>query len=371
MIAELSAKVPGPLQCHRERLVRMKRQWMAGFGLTAVLACALSMPAARAAVRGDVPAKLSDQDYWKLINDFSEANGYFRSDNLLSNEIWFQYIVPELVSYLKPGGVYLGVGPEQNFTYIAALKPRMVFIVDIRRGNLHTQMMYKALFELSNDRADFVSLLFSRKRPEGLTATSSVQEIFSAVAMAPRTEETYKENFKKIVELLTKKHNFALVKEDIDGIDYVYGNFYTYGPSISYNSSQGGGGRGNMSTYATLMTATDGAGQSRSYLANETLFGVLKDLEMKNLVVPVVGDFAGPKALRSVGKYIKEQGATVTRVLPVQRRAVPPAERRLAVVLQQRRQPAADRSEHVHLQPERRRWRWWRRSEFLVPPDAR
>jgi hypothetical protein len=291
----------------------MKRRWMAGIGVAAVLACVVSLPALRAsALPSDVPARLSDQDYWRLITDFSEANGYFRSDNLLSNEIWFQYIVPDLVGYLKPGGVYLGVGPEQNFTYIAALKPRIVFIIDIRRGNLHTQLMYKALFELSSDRADFVSMLFSRKRPEGLTASSTVQEIFTAVASAPRTEETYKENYKKVVELLTKKHNLPLSREDLDGIDYVYGNFYTYGPSISYNSSQGGGGRGNMSTYHTLMTTTDGAGQARSYLANETLFGVMKDLETKNLVVPLVGDFAGPKAIRAVGKYLKEQGVTVT-----------------------------------------------------------
>ena len=67
----------------------------------------------------------------------------------------------------RPGGVYLGVGPEQNFTYIAALKPKMVFITDIRRGNLHMQLMYKALFELSADRAEFVSRLFTKKRPGG------------------------------------------------------------------------------------------------------------------------------------------------------------------------------------------------------------
>ncbi len=152
----------------------MKRSWMARTGVAAVLACALGLPAMRAAASADLPAQLGDKDYWKLVSDFSEANGYFRSDNLLSNEIWFQYIVPELVGYLKPGGVYLGVGPEQNFTYIAALKPRMVFIIDIRRGNMHTQLMYKALFELSADRADFVSMLFSRKRPEGLTASSTV-----------------------------------------------------------------------------------------------------------------------------------------------------------------------------------------------------
>ena len=296
------------------KVVQMKRQWMVRISVAAVLAGVLAVPSPRAAATGvDIPARLTDQDFWRLVTDFSEANGYFRSDNLLSNEMWFQYIVPDLVGYLKPGGVYLGVGPEQNFTYIAALKPKMVFIIDIRRGNLHTQLMYKALFELSNDRADFVSMLFSRKRPDGLTASSSVQDIFTAVSAAPRTDALYTENFKKLTEHLTKKRNLALAKEDLDGIDYVYGNFFTYGPSINYNSSQGGGGRGgNMSTYASLMTTSDGAGQARSYLATEALFQVMKDLETRNLVVPLVGDFAGPKAIRAVGKYLKEQGATVT-----------------------------------------------------------
>ena len=63
---------------------------------------------------------------------------------------------------MKPSGVYLGVGPEQNFTYIAAIRPRIAFITDIRRGNLHLHLMYKALFELSANRADFVARLFNR-----------------------------------------------------------------------------------------------------------------------------------------------------------------------------------------------------------------
>ena len=56
----------------------------------------------------------------------------------------------------------MGVGPEQNFSYIAALKPSMAFIVDIRHGNLDVHLMYKALFEMSDNRAEFVSRLFSR-----------------------------------------------------------------------------------------------------------------------------------------------------------------------------------------------------------------
>src|SRR5579872_1473496 len=127
-----------------------------------------------------LPSKLSDLEYWKLIADFSEPNGFFRSDNLLSNESYFQQVIPTLVNIAKTGRVYMGVGPEQNFSYIVALKPAMVFIVDIRRGNLDLQLMYKALFELSADRADFVGRLFARKRPGGLTTSSSAEEIFAA-----------------------------------------------------------------------------------------------------------------------------------------------------------------------------------------------
>ena len=86
---------------------------------------------------GDLPERLSDQEFWRLMEELSEPNGYFRSDNLLSNEQVFARVIPELVSAAKPGGVYLGVGPEQNFTYIAAIKPKIAFIIDIRRGNLH------------------------------------------------------------------------------------------------------------------------------------------------------------------------------------------------------------------------------------------
>jgi len=293
--------------------MKLTRGTLLAVGLAVGLAASLAAtPRARSA---DLAAKLSDAEFWKIVEEFSEPNGYFRSDNLLSNELWFQTIVPDLVSHLKPGGVYMGVGPEQNFTYIAALKPRMVFIVDVRRGNLHTQLMYKALFELAKDRADFVALLFSRKRPDGLTAESPVQDIFTAFQSVPTSEDLYKENFKKLTDQLTKTHGLPLVAEDLSGIDYVYRNFFTYGPGINYNSSTGGGGGfGRGATYASLMTTDDGTGQRRSYLATEALFGVLKDLESKNLVVPLVGDFAGPKAIRSVGRYLKDKdpGATVS-----------------------------------------------------------
>src|SRR3954453_22022876 len=144
-----------------------------------IIACLLLTIVTLARAAETLPSELSDQDFWKLSSESSETDGTFRSDNLLSNEIYFQYVIPPLNGAARQGRVYMGVGPEQNFTYIAALKPKMVFIVDIRRGNLDPQLIYKALFEMSKDRAEFVSRLFARKEPEGIGPNSTVEEIFN------------------------------------------------------------------------------------------------------------------------------------------------------------------------------------------------
>ncbi len=89
-----------------------------------------------------LPARLSDADFWAFFTGFSEANGYFRSDNLTSNELQYQHVIGELVARTGGGNVYLGVGPEQNYTYMAAVKPKLAVIFDIRRGNAMLQLMY-------------------------------------------------------------------------------------------------------------------------------------------------------------------------------------------------------------------------------------
>jgi hypothetical protein len=284
-----------------------------------------TIPPGRALAAAAAPAELTDRQFWGLSKDSSEEDGVFRSDNLLSNETSFQYVIPDLLKTAKPGRVYLGVGPEQNFTYIAALKPAMAIIIDIRHGNLDVHLLYKALFELSKDRSEFVSRLFSRKRPGGLTEKSTAGEIFSAYGTAEGSKEIYEENLKTIEDVLVKKHGFPLTSGDLDGIRWALDNYYQFGPSINYNSSLSanappaivgatGGNRGgnNGVTYADLMVADDGNGQNRSFLANEENFAFVKDLEARNLVVPVVGDFGGDKAIRAVARYLKSVDAMVS-----------------------------------------------------------
>ena len=120
-----------------------------------------------------LPAQLNDAEYWRLISEFSEPSGYFQYDIVTSNETSYQYVLPDLMKTPRSGGAYLGVGPEQNFTYIAALQPKIAFIFDIRRDMMLEHLMYKAVFEMSADRVQFVANLFARKAPAQLSADSS------------------------------------------------------------------------------------------------------------------------------------------------------------------------------------------------------
>jgi hypothetical protein len=278
----------------------MTRRVLLALGLAAGLTLLVPQPRTVAAVP-DLPARLTDRDFWRLSREWSEPNGFFRSDNLTSNELLFQHVINDLVKRTRPGDVYLGVGPEQNFTYIAAVKPALAIIFDIRRGNLQLQLMYKALFELAADRADFVSMLFAKPRPAGLSVRSSVVDLFAAFDRSSRSEALYTQTLKAITNQLTKTHGLVLTTEDLDGIEYVYHTFFWNGFAVR-----------SSPTYAELMTETDENGAYKSYLATEDRFATLKTLQARNLVIPVVGDFGGPKAIRAVGGYLKAHAAIVS-----------------------------------------------------------
>ncbi len=280
-----------------------------GAGLLALCLLAANLGAFQAAL----PTSLTDKEFWELSERMSEPNGTFFSDNLLSNETSLSSVAAALAPRVKPGGAYLGVGPEQNFTYIAAIRPRIAFINDIRRGNLHLHLMYKALFELSADRAEFVSLLFTKRRPAGLTAASTAADLMNAYWEVPTSDAAaYRQNLQHIQNLLVRTHGLPLSKDDIDGVATVYHAFYYYGPRITYASSRAGVNATGVSYADLMMTRDSVSGTERSFLATEESFAFIKAMQSRNLIVPLVGDFAGPKALRAIGAFVRDRGATIT-----------------------------------------------------------
>lgn len=257
-----------------------------------------------------LPKALSDGAFWQMIVDFSEPDGIFRSDNFVSNETTYQEVIPELKKRSAPDGVYLGVGPDQNFTYITALHPRMAFIIDIRRQNLIQHLLYKAIVEMSDDRGDFLSRLFSRPRPAGLEAAATPKVLFEAYYNVAADEALFEKNMQDVKDQLVAGHGFPLTAQDFRSLESIYRGFFSEGPDLRYSFPRQRSAE-LFPTYAELMMATDRTGLNHSYLASEQNFRTLREFERSNLLIPIVGDFGGDKAIRAIGQYLIEHRATV------------------------------------------------------------
>jgi hypothetical protein len=281
-----------------------------GSGWPAVLAAALvaAQIACSSAASSSVPAALGDDELWSMSAAFSEPAGEFtHSENLLSNE---RNIAGLSRMVDSRGGIYVGVGPEQNFSYIAALRPSIAFITDIRDENRSLHFMYKALFELSDDRAVFLARLFSREPLQAVGRSSSAEDLFAALDRARPRDDLYQANVKAIRDRLVGGHKWPLSESALDWIAHALGAFRAQGPDIHYMPSSPSEPR--TPSYRSLMTARDITGVARSYLASEEAFAFVKDLQSKNLIVPLVGDFAGPHAIRRIGDYARGHGTIVT-----------------------------------------------------------
>src|SRR6478672_7328698 len=176
-----------------------------------------------------VPARLADSTFWRLMTEYSEPWGTFRSENFVSNETALQWVIPKLVRRVPPGGVYIGVAPDQNFTLVTALRPSIAFIVDIRHQNAVQHLMYKALIETSKDRADFLAKLFARAPLTGVDSTSTAAQLFEALARQRPDSARYRANLRAIITRLTDVHRFALSDSERVSLGCVYGAFFTVG----------------------------------------------------------------------------------------------------------------------------------------------
>jgi len=280
--------------------------------VTSLLPMFVPVPAMAVQTTG-LPAEISDKDFWRMIVDLSEPGGAYSYENFISNELQYQDVVPALKATTKPGRVYIGVGPEQNFTYASVLQSKLAFVIDIRRQNMVEMLMYKALFDMSPNRADFVSNLFSRPRPAGLNTKTTPAALFTAYESAKVDPALSAKNLAAIKAYMTK-HGYELTSEDVGSIDKVFDAFTRGGPGINYyfaSATPVGLGPSREGTYTRMMNTTDSTGHNSSFLAAEENYLYVREMQRKNLIVPLVGDFAGPAAIRNVGRYLTEHKATV------------------------------------------------------------
>ncbi len=252
-----------------------------------------------------------------MVRYFSEEEGSFPSDNYISNETSYLHVIAKLHELGVSGGAYLGVGPEQNFTYIAKIRPEIAFIVDIRREAIIQHMMYKAIFQLSTNRTQFLSRLFSkpidRLRAPGRSA--SAEELVNYFEEAPTSQAAYTENLALLRKIIETDFQFPLLPRDQELLDHVYTAFRQANLGIVtrwYPGAFGGNYFGGGPTLKDLILETDQNGDQGNFLASDADYEFVRDLQRRNRIIPVVGDFAGTKALATVADYLRKNGYTVS-----------------------------------------------------------
>lgn len=275
---------------------------MAGW---ATLACQSELPA---------PGRLDDAAFERVSSRLSEAPGYFDTDNLISNETSYQHALSGIEKGSAEGRIYLGVGPGQNFTYIAHLRPKAAFILDLRRDNLLFHLYWKELFERSSDRVDFLTRALARPLPEDVERPGEEADAADLVKLfvgLPADQKLYDEQFRSIFESLRSRFPALVRAVDENSLRRLSRPFMTHGLNLRF-TSHGRRPRPFYPNYAQLVLATDLQQRRGHFLERREDFLFLKKMQEENRVIPLIGDFAGPHALKALGNYLDDRDLVVS-----------------------------------------------------------
>ena len=255
---------------------------------------------------------LSAAEFGALVSRLSAPSGYFDTDNLISNEGSYLHPLTLFDRLGVRGGAYIGVGPDQNFSYMARVRPRIAFIVDIRRDNLLHHLLLKTLFDLSSNRAEYIARWLGKPVPADVAGWRD-RDIESLVRWADTSRVTTASadaSVRAVRERVTR-YGVPLSAEDRTTIERFHRAFIAEGTALRFTSA----GRAPRDYYPTrggLILERYLAGNRASYLVREADFQFLKTLQRRNLVVPVVGDLSGPKALSAIATELRRRGEQVS-----------------------------------------------------------
>ena len=280
-----------------------------GIGLLLLVAVGM-MPWTPQAPVAAADVRVSKEQFASYLGEWSEAEGFFDSDNFISNETSYLHVVDELRKQAVPGGIYIGVGPDQNFSYIAHTRPALAVIIDIRRQNMLEHLLFKALLARASSRAEYLALLFAKETPN-IDSSASVAELLDAIRAAPPVDGAFEKNLEWVKHTLVADYGLNLSPEDLGKIEYTYRTFAAENLDLRF-STIGRLPSFRYPTYEDLLREKDRNGNYQSFVSTEELFLWIKQFEGENRLIPIVGDFAGRDAFRNVAAFLKSNGLRVS-----------------------------------------------------------
>jgi hypothetical protein len=270
-----------------------------------------SRAAAPATAADSALAALSREEFSRLFHELSEPGEYFFSDNTISNETSYLQVAQTLKQKREPGGAYLGVGPEQNYTYIALTRPRIAFIVDIRRDNALLHLLYKAIFDEAKTRAQFAATLLGR--PYESSGDPGVAGDITVVLAHAEKHADDEDHFRTIHRRLVSRilrWGISLSTKDRQRLDVMHRTFFEQQLELTFELHETTGR--DYPTLRELLVAQDPEGRRLGFLATRAGFETVQRLHRLNRIVPVVGDFAGTQALQGVATELRRRKLPVS-----------------------------------------------------------
>ncbi|MEO5960685.1 MAG: hypothetical protein ABIR80_16350, partial [Opitutaceae bacterium] len=270
---------------------------------------ALCVLAANWLAAAEVQPALSPAAFAALVEKLSESGADFGSDNLISNEQSYLHVMPALERARVSGGAYVGVAPDQNFSYLAQIKPEIAYLIDLRRDNLLLLLLFKALFAEAPTRVGYLCLLTGRPPPEQPErwADKTIKEIIAYVDGAKPLPESEQKKIQARLDAVMQGFGVPLSAGDLATIAKARSEFVAGGLALRFEV-RGRGESPNYPTLRTLLAENDGAGHQLSFLASEVAFQFVRSLQTRNLIVPVVGDVSGARAMRGIAADMKARG---------------------------------------------------------------
>jgi hypothetical protein len=275
--------------------------------IVAIFAIALLGPAPSACAQ-----RPSDSSFAGLVARLSEPNGYFDSDNIITNEVSYLHVASQLEKLGTRGGVYIGVGPDQNYSYVAMIRPSIAFMLDIRRDNLLEHLLFKSIFHAARNRFEYLCVLLGKPVPADVERWTGrpMAEIMAYLEKTPPDADAAAASRRASNDRITR-FGVALTARDREMIDRYRAQFVSEGLDTRY-SSLGRNNRSNYPSFGQLINETDRAGRQRSYLADENAYQLIRQMELADRIVPVTGNVAGEKAVRAIGQYATERNLRVS-----------------------------------------------------------
>jgi hypothetical protein len=248
-------------------------------------------------------------EWARIVEALSEGSSRFFSDNLVSNESSYLQVSADLEGVPK-GLAYLGVGPEQNFSYIATVEPTLAFVIDRRRDNLVLHLLYKAIFELASTRSEWLSLLLGRK-PIRLPAEEalSLEAVLRQVESAPRSDIDFESSHSQVRTQVATMNGFLSRPVSLRNLKRIHRRFFQAGLDLAFQLHCPGLHR--YPSLRSLLLAQNANGQARSFLASPERYARVRRLQCANRLLPIVGDFTGHRAFTGIGHLLRQQRSSI------------------------------------------------------------